>query len=54
MSKCRHAKSYKGKNPPKCGCDMCNIIWKIESDKRQLINKIKQLEDKLYEIQFPF
>lgn len=29
MTKCRYADKYKAKRPPKCGCDMCNVKWKI-------------------------
>ena len=31
---CRHASTYKGIRPPKCGCVVCRIIWRMEENHR--------------------
>lgn len=35
-TKCRYANSYKGRQPPKCGCDICALKWENAELRRDL------------------
>ena len=44
MTKCRYSSQYKGKNPPKCGCDYCKLVWELAETERLLLSHIKKLK----------
>lgn len=41
--KCRYADQYKGKQPPKCQCDVCYLKWELAELHRLLDKKVENL-----------
>lgn len=36
MLKCKFADWYKGVRPPKCGCEICELKWKLAEMEREV------------------